>query len=68
MLLNSKEIHDLTGYVRPSDQIRWFKDHGWPFEIGGDKRPKVLRSVMVARLGGTTQNDEPSLRLDHEAA
>lgn len=68
MLLAPQEIKELTAYTRPSAQIRWLKSHGWPFEVGADGRPKVLRSVAVARLGGTAQNSGPSLRFDHEAA
>lgn len=68
MLLASQDIKDLTGRIRPAAQIRWLKEHSWPFEVGADGRPKVLRSVAVARLGGSTQNEGPSLRLDHEAA
>ncbi len=68
MLLANQELKDLTGYVRPSAQARWLKAHGWPFELDAHRRPKVLRSVAVARLGGSAQNEGPSLRLDHEAA
>jgi len=68
MLLTEQELKELTGRVRPSAQVRWFKAHGWPFEQDADGRPKVLRSVSVARLGGSAQNDGPSLRLDDEAA
>lgn len=68
MLLAPQDIKNLTGYVRPSAQIRWLREHGWPFEVGADRRPKVLQSVAIARLGGQAQNTGPSLRLDHEAA
>jgi len=69
MLMTDSEITEVTGRQRPKAQIRWLKARGWPFEVDADGRPKVLRSVMVARLGGSAQNDGPTLRLKtHEAA
>lgn len=68
MLLTAADLKALTDYSRPSDQVKWLKDHGWPFEIGSKGFPKVLQSVAVARLGGKAENVGPSLRLDHEAA
>jgi hypothetical protein len=68
MLLTEQDIKELTGRQRPTAQVRWLKAHGWPFEVDADGRPKVLRAVSVARLGGQAQNDGPSLRFDHEAA
>ena len=63
MFLTRKEMADLTGYERPSAQTRWFKQRGWPFEISALGEPKVLRTVAIARLGGSPQNEEPQLRL-----
>lgn len=68
MFLFQDEIAELTGYKRPSAQIRWFKERGWPLEISARGEPKVLRAVAVARLGGSPQNEEPKLRLRHETA
>ena len=64
MLLTTAELSDLTGYRRNADQVRWLKDHGWPFEVGGDRRPKVLRAYAERRLGGVDSRvREPQLRL-----
>jgi hypothetical protein len=68
MFLTRDEIAELTGYKRPSAQIRWFKAHGWPFEISSLGEPKILRAVVLARLGGSSQNDEPTLRLRNATA
>ena len=68
MFLTRDEIADLTGYQRPSAQTRWFKERGWPFEISALGEPKVLRAVAVARLGGSSQNEEPKLRLRNATA
>lgn len=51
MLLTPEEIRDLTEYKRPHEQIRWLREHGYPFELGASGRPKVLRSEVERRLG-----------------
>jgi len=68
MFLTNQEISELTGLRRPSAQIRWFKNRGWPFEISALGNPKVLRVVAIARLGGSPQNEEPKLRLRNATA
>ena len=67
MFLFRDEIAELTGYKRPSAQIRWLKARGWPLEISALGEPKVLRALAVARLGGSPHNEEPKLRLRNEA-
>lgn len=65
-LLNAAEVADLTGYQKPNAQFRWLEREGFPFLIGGDGRPKVLRELVVRRLGGTAhekQRPAPQLRL-----
>lgn len=52
MFLTAEEVTALTDAEKPSAQIRWLSRHGWPFEVSAKKRPKVLRSVAVARMGG----------------
>lgn len=66
MLLSALEIIDLTGYQRPSAQIRWLNSQKIPYLVGGDGRPKVLRAALIARLDGATlaaPKREPRLRL-----
>ena len=46
MLLTRKELHDLTGYERPSRQIRWLRQYGIRFFEGADGYPRVLRSDL----------------------
>lgn len=64
-LLTSDEVADLSGYRKPSAQVRWIQQNGLPFLIGGDGRPKVLRDVVERRLGAdpTIKAREPKLRL-----
>jgi len=65
MFLTTNELAELTGYSRPSCQIRWLRQNGWPFAVGGDQRPKVLQAVVRVRLGDNSQHasNEPTLRL-----
>ena len=65
LFLNSVEIKDLTGYPQPARQIRWLRENQYPFEVGGDKKPKVLRGHVVSRLGGVIKqiDQEPKLHL-----
>lgn len=66
MLISPQDIAELTGYSRPTDQIRWLLTHGWVFEVGGDRRPKVLRAYAERRMGaGAVESKarEPQLRL-----
>ena len=50
--------------MKPSAQVRWLKAEKIAHIIGGDGKPKVLRDLVVARLGGAAQTrPEPQLRL-----
>ena len=68
MLLTPEEVADLTGYRKPSAQIHWLEAQQIPYLVGGDGRPKVLRSLLIERLGGPliqpSRRQEPQLRLD----
>lgn len=64
MFLTPDQLHELTGYVRPSAQARWLRDHRYPYEVAADGRPRVLREHVVRRLGGEeVVEPEPRLRL-----
>ncbi len=67
MFLTEEEVRLLTGYERKAAQIRWLRSHGFPFELGGDMVPKILRSYVIQRFGGhvNVPNSEkrPKLRL-----
>lgn len=67
MLLSQLELIELSGYQKPSAQIRWLRSQGISYLVGGDGLPKVLRSVVEARLGGAPTSiarKEPQLRFD----
>lgn len=66
MLLTPQELTELTGYQKPSAQMRWLTAQEIPFLVGGDGRAKVLRAPLVERLGGKQSSGskrEPQLRL-----
>lgn len=51
MFLTPDELLDLTGLKRPTAQYLWLRDNGWPVELDARKRPRLLRSVVEARMG-----------------
>lgn len=60
MFLTETELRDLTGYVRPSAQIRWLRTRGYRFEIGGDGLPRLSKNVVIEKLGGVVvEIEEP---------
>ncbi|WP_236170407.1 DUF4224 domain-containing protein [Pseudomonas parakoreensis] len=63
MFLTPEEVADLTGYKRPAAQMRWLTAERYGFAVGGDGHPKVLRQVVIGRMGGVQSRKEPELRL-----
>ncbi|EJN33282.1 TPA: DUF4224 domain-containing protein [Pseudomonas putida] len=63
MFMTPDEVADMTGYLRPKDQVRWLEDWKFGYVIGADGKPKVLRQVVLARLGGQAEKKGPQLRL-----
>lgn len=67
MFLSNDELRELSGYQKPTAQMRWLEAQGIAYLVGGDGLIKVLRSVVIARLGGTAPAEakarEPQLRL-----
>nr|WP_171049602.1 DUF4224 domain-containing protein [Pseudomonas nicosulfuronedens] len=65
MVLTAIELVELSGYRKPSAQARWLERNGFPFVMGGDGQPKVLRQAVEGRLGGKLgeKKREPQLRL-----
>ncbi|GFZ63225.1 MULTISPECIES: DUF4224 domain-containing protein [Pseudomonas] len=63
MFMTPDEVADMTGYVRPKDQLKWLQAERFGYLIGADGKPKVLRQVVVARLGGIAERKGPELRL-----
>lgn len=54
MFLSEDDLHDLTGYVRAHEQKRWLIRHGLQFVENAAGHPRVLKSVVEAKLGGAS--------------
>ncbi len=63
MFMTPDEVADMTGYLRPKEQVKWLNAERFGYVIGADGKPKVLRQVVVARLGGHAEKKGPELRL-----
>lgn len=68
LVLNLDDLIDLTGYSRPSAQMRWLSDNRICFLVGGDGLPKVLFEVIRERFESTHTNTvqrkrQPEIRL-----
>lgn len=63
MFLTAEEVAELTGYVKTYAQIKWLQAEKYGFAIDGYGKPKVLRQVVLGRLGGAQLKKDPELRL-----
>ncbi|MHC8396110.1 DUF4224 domain-containing protein [Pseudomonas sp. LB3P93] len=64
MFLTKEEVAELTGYKKPSAQIKWFQVQQIGLAVGGDGHPKALRQTVINRLAGqTAKKKSPALRL-----
>jgi hypothetical protein len=61
--LSREEIADLTGYQQRRKQTDWLRREGWPFAVGGDGHPRVLREELQRRLGASEGAKQPAPRL-----
>lgn len=50
MFLSPAELHELTGYVRPSSQAAWLREHRWRFETNRAGHPRVARAYFERRM------------------
>jgi hypothetical protein len=63
MLLAEKELCDLTGYVRPSAQVKWLQRNGWRFTVNALGKPAVAVAEFNRRMvggSGTIKHQEPN--------
>ncbi len=49
MFLNASELQELTGYQKPTLQLRWLAENGYSFDVRCDGRPVVSRAYYEAR-------------------
>lgn len=69
MFLTDEELEELTTYRTRPKQIAWLKTNGYPFEIGGNGRARVLKAMVLAKLGAPVQPPEtrPQVRIPSSA-
>jgi hypothetical protein len=61
MFLTATELKSLTGYIRPSAQVRWLRRHGYKFTMNGLGEPVVAVAEMNRHLvGGRAARQEPN--------
>ena len=53
---------ELTGYHKPSCQIRWLKGYGVRFFVGADGYPRVLESELTKPAKHASEPDFAALR------
>lgn len=61
MFLTKEEVRDLSGYKRRTEQAKWLRENGYPFELDKDGNPKVPRAAVESRF--QVRHGGPKLRL-----
>ena len=66
MFLTDQEKKALTGYVRPSAQVRWLRRHGYKFTMNGLGEPVVAVAETNRHLvGHRASRIEPNFEALH---
>jgi hypothetical protein len=52
MLIAETDVESLTGYRRPSAQIRWLRDNGWRFTVNALGKPIIALAEFNRRMVG----------------
>lgn len=61
MIIAASDLQQLTGYQRPSAQVRWLQRHGWRFTVNALGRPVVALAEFNRRMvGGKVSVQEPN--------
>lgn len=61
MFLTADDIAQLTGYKRPSAQVRWLKNKSWKFDVNARGLPVVAVAEFHRHLvGGRAARSEPN--------
>lgn len=55
IFLADNDIHELTGYKRPSSQRQWLARNGYRFEVRADGRPIVLLAEVERHMLGKSK-------------
>ena len=63
--LTPAELHNLTGAKHKAKVRRWLTENRYPYDVGVDGWPRVLRSYLERRLAGAVPlpTTRPKLQL-----
>lgn len=67
MFLSEEDIKDLTGYKQNSSQIKWLRENGIRFLIGGDDKPRILASQIESLIGASFKQSKRRAEPNEEA-
>lgn len=56
VFLSACDINRLTGYVRPSAQVRWLRRNGYRFTVNALGAPVVAAAEAARKLVGGSSN------------
>ena len=59
MHLSVQALRELTGYKRPSCQIRWLRENGWPHAVDRTGAPVVAQAEYDRRMLGAAPVRRP---------
>lgn len=51
MFISSQDLAELTASKHSAIQARWLRANGFPFILGGDGVPKVVRQTLLDKVG-----------------
>lgn len=67
MFLTQKEIVELTGYKQRTAQIKWLRENGIRFLLGGDDHPRILSSQIEQLIGSFSKSAKRKAEPNEEA-
>ena len=59
LFLQPDELHELTGYVRQHEQVKWLAARRWKFETNAAGAPRVARAYFERKLVGQAATEDP---------
>jgi Domain of unknown function (DUF4224) len=59
LFLSKDELADLSGFARPTLQIRWLTENGWRYSVDANGKPRVAREHFAHRLVFGALPDKP---------
>lgn len=59
LFLLPEELHELTGYIRQHEQVKWLVARRWKFETNAAGAPRVARAYFERRLVGEQRTEDP---------